>query len=302
LVIIRNFRPHDIADYAHLVNEIDEVNGLGKVSSIAQMEEHLRRPGCHPHEDLFFAELDGLLVGFAELTRELEIGRVILEGAVHPKHRGQGVGTRLLEIAIDHSRRLGAKVVSIPVVQGTQAAAHLARKEGFRVVRRHWQMSLTQCGELNPQIPHGFELRHFALGDEGSLCALQNLAFADSWGFRPNTVEEIRHLVNCGLCHPEGVLFISDEGRLIGYCWTIDDASDRQKGFIRMMGVAPPYHGRGLGRAILMAGIGYLRRRGMTTIKLTVDSRNTSAKRLYQSVGFKRIGTTLWYEKRLSPR
>lgn len=302
MVIIRNFRPHDVARYVQLVNEIDEVDGLGRVTSVEQMKEHLKRPCYHPDEDLFFAELDGLLVGYADMVRELEIGRVILEGAVHPAHRGQGVGSRLLEIAIDHSRKLGARAVQIPIAQKMQAGEQFVQQRGFRVVRRHWQMSLTEYGGGAPQIPHGFELRHFVPGDEEGLCTLQNLAFAGSWGFCTNTVDEIHYLANCSLCHPEGILFIAEGERLVGYCWTIDDPSDQEKGFIRMMGVDPSYHGRGLGRAILVAGINYLQSRGMTAIELTVDSGNTSAKRLYRSAGFERIDTTLWYEKRLGPR
>jgi len=301
LVIIRNFRPPDLVAYVQLVNGIDEVDGLGKATSVEHMKERLGQPSYHPGEDLFLAELDGLLVGYADMVRELEIGRVILDGAVHPAHRSRGAGSRLLEIAINHSRKLGAKVVQIPIAQGMQAGEHLVRKKGFRLVRRHWQMSLTEYGGGALQIPHGFELRHFLPGDEESLCALQNLAFAGSWGFRPNTVADICHLVNTSCCHPEGILFISEGQRKVSYCLTMDHPTEKEKGYIRMMGVDPGYRGRGLGRAILVAGIEYLRKRGMKEIELWVDSRNSSAKRLYYSAGFKRKSTTLWYQKRLSP-
>jgi len=301
LVIIRNFHSDDLVAYVQLVNEIDEVDGLGKATTMEQMQEHLGRLHYHPEEDLFLAEMDSLLVGYADMIRELEIGRVILDGAVHPAHRGQGMGSKLLEIAIDHSRKLGANVVQIPIAQGMQTGEHFVRKKGFRLVRRHWQMSLWEYGGEVLQIPKGFGLGHFVHGDEESLCALQNLAFAVSWGFRPNTVEEIRCLVNTSWCHPEGILLISEGQQKVGYCWTMDDPARKQKGYIRMMGVDPEYRGRGLGRAILVAGIEYLRKRGMTEIELSVDSKNSSAKRLYQSAGFKRKGTTLWYQRRLSP-
>jgi mycothiol synthase len=283
-----------------LVNEIDEVDGLGKATTVEQMDERLGQPGYHPEEDLFLAELDGPLVGYADMVRELEIGRVILDGAVHPAHRGRGMGSRLLEIAIEHSRKLRAEVVQIPIAQGIQAGEHFVRKRGFRLVRRHWQMSFTEYRGWALHIPQGFELRHFVPGDEESLCALQNFAFAGSWGFRPNTVEEIHYLANTSWCQPEGILLISEGQRKVGYCWTMDDPVEKQKGYIRMMGVDPGYRGRGLGRVILVAGIEYLRKRGMTEIELLVDSRNHSAKRLYQSAGFKRKGTTLWYQRRLS--
>jgi len=299
LVTIRNFHLHDLTAYIQLVNEIDEVDGLGKATSMEYIKQRLGQPGYYAEEDLFLAELDGCLVGYADTVRELEIGRVILDVAVHQIHRGRGVGSKLLEIAIDNGRKLGAKVVHIPVAQGVEAGEHFVGKRGFRVVRRHWQMSLAEYGGGALQIPSGFELRHLLPGDEESLCALQNLAFIGSWGFRPNTVKEIRYLMNTSWCRPEGVLFINEGQRKVGYCWTMDDPTDKEKGYIRMMGVNPAYRGQGLGRAILVAGIEYLRKRGLKEIELLVDSRNHSAKRLYQSAGFKRKGTTLWYQRNL---
>jgi len=281
--------------------EIDEVDRLGKAISVEHVKERLGQPGYHPGEDLFFAEMDGLLVGYVDMVRELEIGRVISDGAVHPAHRGRGLGSRLLEIAVDQSRKLGAEVVQIPIVQRMAASRSFVENKGFVPVRRHWQMSLTQYGGGALQVAHGFELRHFFPGDEEGLCALQNLAFAGSWGFRPNTVEEIRYLVNTSCCHPQGIPLITEGQRMVAYCWTMDDPIEKEKGCIRMMGVDPVYRGRGLGRAILVAGIEYLVKRGMREIELLVDSRNAAAKRLYQSVGFKRKGTTLWYQRRLSP-
>lgn len=302
MVVIRNFGSDDLAAYVHLVSEIDEAAGLGSAASVARIEEHLGRPGHHPREDLFLAELHGRLMGYADLVREAEIGRVVAYGGVHPAHRGQGVGSSLLEVAIEHSRKLGAKAIQIPVSQRTQAGGHFVVRKGFRAARRHWEMRLTQYVGGTLQIPQGFELRHFVPGDEEQLCALQNRAFTGSWGFRPNTVEEIRYLMNMSLCRPEGVLLVAEGESLVGYCWTIDDPSDEERGFIRMMGVDPAYHGRGLGRAMLVAGLDYLQRRGIRVTELTVDSKNHVAKSLYQSLGFKKESTTVWYEKRLARR
>jgi len=299
LVVTRNFRPGDVARYVQLIHGIDEVDRLGRATSLAHMEEDLGRPGYYPEEDLFFAEVDGLVVGYADIVRELEIDRIVLDGAVHPAHRGRGIGGRLLEVAFEHGRELGAKVIQIPIAERMKIGQRLVQKRGFRVVRRQWQMSLTKYRVGSLQLHHGFELRHFVPGDEESLCALQNLAFAGSWGFRPNTVDDIHYLVNCSLCHAEGIPFIAEGERLVAYCWTMDDPSDKGRGLIRMMGVDPTYRRRGLGRAVLVAGVNYLQRRAMTRIELTVDSKNTSAKRLYQSVGFTGIGRTLWYQRRL---
>ena len=301
MVVIRNFRPEDIVAYVRLVNDIDELDRLDKATSVEHMKERLGQPGCHPEQDIFLAEENGLLVGYAEIWCETEIGRVILDGAVHPAHRCRGVGNSLLEMAIEHGRELASEAVQIPIGQKMTASQSFVEKRGFTLVRRHWQMGLTTYGRAALPAFHGYEVRHFARGDEEGLCALQNLAFAGHWGFRPNTTEEVRYLVNTSLCHPDGILLITEGQRMVAYCWTIDDAVDSNKGYVRMMGVDPAYRGRGLGRTVLVAGIEYLRERGMKKMELMVDSRNPVAKRLYQSLGFKRKGVILWYQRRLSP-
>ena len=88
---------------------------------------------------------------------------------------------------------------------------------------------------------------------------------------------------------------------MVAYCWAIDDAVDGEKAYVQMIGVDPAYRNRGLGRIVLVAGIEYLMERGMKKIELMVDSSNLVAERLYQSLGFKRKGIILWYEKTLSP-
>ena len=301
MVVIRNFRPEVIVAYVRLVNDIDELDRLGKATSVEHMKERLGQPHCHPEQNIFLAEENGLLVGYAEIWCETEIGRVILDGAVHPAHRCRGVGNSLLEMAIERSHRMGSEAVQIPIGQKMTASQSFVEKRGFALVRRHWQMGITTYGRAALPALHGYEVRHFARGDEEGLCALQNLAFAGHWGFRPNMIEEVRYLANTSLCHPEGILFITEGQRMVAYCWTIDDAVYSKKGYVRMMGVDPAYRGRGLGKMVLMAGIEYLRERGMKKIELMVDSRNPVAKRLYQSLGFKRKGIILWYQRRLSP-
>ncbi|RLC72672.1 MAG: hypothetical protein DRI26_02490, partial [Chloroflexi bacterium] len=143
MIVIRNFGPDDIASYVQLMAEIDEVDRLGKAIPLEHMKERLGQPGYHPKEDLFLAEADGLLVGYVDMVRELEIGRIIIDGAVHPAHRGRGIGSRLLEIAVAHGRKLRAEVVQIPVVNRMAASRSFVENKNFALVRRHWQMSLT---------------------------------------------------------------------------------------------------------------------------------------------------------------
>ena len=64
-----------------------------------------------------------------------------------------------------------------------------------------------------------------------------------------------------------------------------------------MFGVDPDYRSRGLGKKALLAGLSYLKSKGVRIVELNVDSENEVAYALYRSVGFKPWTISLWYEK-----
>jgi mycothiol synthase len=233
-------------------------------------------------------------------VRELKIGRVIINGAVHPEYRRQGIGRRLLQTAMEHGRTLGAKIAHIPIARSLPSASHFARINGFRVARRFHQMYLITGQEQALALPPGFEIRHFKPGDEPDLCNLQNLAFSHHWGFHPNTADEISYLVNTSPYRPEGILFVSSGPTKVGYCWTAKHPVKNEQGLIQMIGVDPRYRVQGLGKALLLAGTDYLRKMGVKKVELVVDSKNRPARQLYQAVGFEIEDTILWHQQKLT--
>jgi len=241
------------------------------------------------------------LVGYADISRELEIGRVIFEGAVHPAHRRMGIGKELLVRAINHSRGIGAHQVHIPIPDGMHSAQKLVQKQGFVLMRHHWRLQLLVEGGLSPaQLPSGVSLQQFAPGDEAKLTCIQNMVFSDSWGFKPNNEDEIRYRVGTRLCCLEGIVFAATGERIIGYCWTRINAEYNRcygqgRGEVYMMGVHSDWRGQGIGRGVLLAGIDYLRRQGMGEVVLNVDSENSSAYALYKRLGFEKTSELLWY-------
>ena len=62
-----------------------------------------------------------------------------------------------------------------------------------------------------------------------------------------------------------------------------------------MVGVDPGEQGSGLGRALTLAGLRYLRSRGLPEVMLYVDEANRPAIRLYESLGFTHWHTDVMY-------
>lgn len=89
------------------------------------------------------------------------------------------------------------------------------------------------------------------------------------------------------------VLGAYDDGNLVGIARFVreTDQKVKHKGNIYGMYVAPEMRGRGVGRAILIDMIDRVKKmEGVEQIHLSVVSSNFSAKKLYESLGFKSYG------------
>ncbi|MEE8384962.1 MAG: GNAT family N-acetyltransferase, partial [Dehalococcoidia bacterium] len=287
--LVRNYRPGDLAAYVLLHVDAEMADRAGRSTSMTALCEVLGRPGFSPERDLFVAEVDGAVVGCVILTPESGIGRVILECLVHPEHRRKGLATELCRVAERRGMELGAKVLQGSCDEGNIPARGLVSALGFRYVHRFLELELA-LSQSAPTAAADPECRHLRLGEESTLAELQNRSFAGTWGYNPGTVEEISYRLNLSDSSPEGVVLVQHRGELAGYCWTtIDDessaASDPRRGRVHMIGILPGIRGAGLGRRVLMAGLASLAVRGAKVVDLSVDSENTAAIALYNSVG-----------------
>ena len=196
---------------------------------------------------------------------------------------------------------LGGQRAQVEVDRANTLGRRFLVGNGFAEVRRFWEMGLDleaskTGGKELAQVPCGCLLP----GQEDVLTRLQNKSFTGSWGFNPNTVQEVAYALTRGRGSIKDVLVAFSKGRPSGYCWLkLDPETGPGVGRVHMLGVVPESRQRGAGFSVLSWGLDRLREMGCKRAVLTVDRLNPPALALYQRAGFAPLSETIWYEKDL---
>jgi len=304
-ITIRNYRRNDFNRYAQLLKETETVDRSGRYISNPGLAEELSRPSYFPETDLFVAEIDTEIIGYISVTLEPGIGRALLDCQVHPRHRRKGTASKLFTHAVQRARDAGVGVSQISIPETNAAARSLVTHLGFGYIRRFLELKFNVYNIPLHDVNYGpFITRSLLQGEEDLLTKLQNRSFEGTWGFNPNTNEEIGYQLNRRGCALEDVRLIFWTDNPVGYCWTSVNSEanavrGEKKGKIHMLGVDPDYRNKKIGKYALLAGLSFLRRQEIHSVELTVDGENMPARRLYDSQGFKVRSVTQWYEKGL---
>ena len=305
IYIIRNYHTQDFDKLVQMTVEVRDLEQTECLISPLDLIESVSQLNHSFENNLFVAESTGEMVGYADVRPELNIGRVVFKWLIQPKHREGSLSAMLLDRAIARTRELGIMSIHANILQDSPMAKQLLTTMGFTFIRRFLELRLDLSKTLLPDISKICPpCRPLRPGEEERLTQLQNRSFTGSWGYNANTVEGIAYRLHLPNSSPEDIILGLDSNKPIGYCWTRvnfwkNKNAGEGSGRIYMLGVDPDYRGRGLGRQLLLAGLSYLKSKGLRVVELTVDSENKGACVLYKSVGFDLWTSSLWYEKRL---
>lgn len=218
------------------------------------------------------------------------------ELVIHPAHRGRGLGLLLArELAAQAGHRPGPLRVwahgDLPAAAGLAAAAGFERARGLWLMRRSLEAPVGQ-----PRLPDGVTVRTFVPGrDEDDWLRVNSRAFASHPEQGAWTREDIDLREREPWFDPHGFFLAERGGQLAGFHWT-KVHPEEPAGEVYVVGVDPGERGTGLGRALTLIGLDYLRARGLPEVMLYVDESNRPAIGLYESLGFTRWRTDVMYE------
>jgi len=284
-----------VADVLRLADLAAVTDGVPPLSE--QVLLHLRydRAGSGTGRD-FVVTVDGKIAGYAYLDPpEPEVSGELV---VHPDWRRRGIGQGLVR---DLSAAAYGHTLQLWAHGDLPAAARLASRTGFERFRALWQMRRSLRDELDrPEFPPGSTLRTFTPGqDEEEWLGLNGRAFSKhpeqgSWTRHDLELREREPWFD-----PAGFFIAVRDGRMAGFHWT--KVPGGTEGEVYVVGVDPGEQGSGLGRALTLAGLGYLRERGLAQAMLYVDEDNVPAIRMYEALGFTRTRTDAMYRRRPNP-
>lgn len=277
---LRSFGPQDHAAVVelsrHALQRPQEQVGNPLWTTAEELESELSDWDVAPEETLLVEEVDGEVVGFAGVEVAPGFDHADLFGPlVAPGHRGQKLGTMLLEAAIERAEDRGSRIVVGSVGARNPSGRILLERAGFAA--RGNATAIFRLDEREHRRagggPAGFTVRRGVATDLEATMQLYLECFPDG-SFPESSWKE-------GL--ERGAVFIAESDGAPRAMVNID-APDR---WVYHLGVAESERAQGVGSYVLSEALSaYWAEHPGETIGLSVEADNLPALRLYRRQGF----------------
>jgi mycothiol synthase len=282
---------------------LDLVQRAADEDGVSPLSEHVMlhlRYGGDPRARNLLLWQDGELAGYGHLDPTDPVEGPAGEMVIDPARRRHGLGVTLGRAMVTETGDAGLRLWAHGELP---AAARLAEAAGLHRTRALWQMRRSLQARIGrPQLADGITVRTFRVGaDEEAWVALNHRAFErhpeqSAWTRADLDMREREPWFD-----PDGFFLAERDGRMVGFHWTkIHGGPDAEHGHeaigeVYVVGVDPAERGSGLGRALTLVGLRYLRGRGLSQVMLYVDESNSAAIGLYESLGFTHWDTDVMY-------
>ncbi len=216
---------------------------------------------------------------------------------VIPEERGRGAEEELMKLALAYleSRGRGRAIAKIEETEVWKKSLYL--RFGFKSVRHFYRLARRGTADIPPrEVLPGVEVTHRMMKDmsDDELAALAEIfndTFSEHFDFAPDPPSKwVKWRDACD--DPWMISVARTSSDIIAFC-VVEDSKNYnaergvRSGWINYLGVRKALRGQGIGTAMLVDGMKWLRSLGHDTIFIGVDAENEKALGLYKSLGFK---------------
>jgi len=218
------------------------------------------------------------------------------DAAVHPDHRGQGIGTEIARWMQERAREQGWDLVGMPVPQGSPGDV-LLESLGYYVRWNSWVLQLPEGATIPERpLPQGYVVRAATESEYVAAYDVEEDAFLE-WSVREReTFEEWQSqtVLRPGF-EPWNLRVVTDpSGEVVATAlvqMNVDCA------YIALLATRKDQRGQGLAQALLADSFAVAAEHGAVKSELSTDSR-TGALGLYEKVGMK--VTSTWVSRAIN--
>ena len=244
------------------------------------------------------AEENGAIVGNAYaglnfFTSESNTGFCGI--SVAERARRQGIGAELARRALEHAEHIGAHDLTAQFAEN-EAGVAFARKHGFREARAETESILDP--RTVSERPPAVDLRTVAAVDPRLVYDVDMGATRDMPTLEP--IDDVPyeewedHVLEHPLFTSEGSFVVMADGIAVAVSLLVVDAESGRAANM-FTGTLGAYRGRGLGRAVKLASIGWAARNGVEQMVTTNDETNAPMLAINRRLGYVPSGRRVEY-------
>ena len=305
--VLRHPRPEDAEGILAVMKAVDLEDVGEEDSSLEDVLETWNFPRFLKDRDAWLIEgPERAIVAYGWAWDRKPHLEIVADSYVLPQVAGTGVE----EVLFDRIEERGAEhlaaaprseevVLRLFTSPKAETRIESLRKRGYEHIRTYSRMTITLDSQLAPpHWPEGISARPYQPSDALGVERAMQEAFSDHFGYSHEPHEEwARRRLEHPSFDPTLWIVAWDGTEVAGAAINYPFEND---GWVRELGVRPPWRGRGLGRALLLESFALFAARGMTSAGLGVDAANTTgATQLYESAGMRVAFRHDLYEKRL---
>jgi mycothiol synthase len=280
-IVVRHPTMDDLAAATEVLNAHSRALYGTDDTTVAELDDAWTSLEVTFPDDVFLAEVNGDLVGYADVIRFGKSSWIDVRATNPPAYEP------LIEVSVDRAQEQEPEHIRAFSGDEDAPAREAFERAGFQAIRYGFRMMVDlEEAPPEPRWPDGFTVRSFRDGDGPAFHRAHQESFADTWEFTAEPYEQWSHWFMRSAFQPEHWFAVEHDGELaaVALCRVSDTEEDT--GWVRILGVLPRYRRRGLALALLQHVFRHFADHGMKRVGLGVDAENpTGAVALYERAG-----------------